>query len=214
MGGQSVSRIAQWDGMQWQPLGAGLSSNYSYYSMNDMAEYQGDLYVAGDFDTADGQPSRAIARWDGAQWHALPTGFNSVSGAEVYSLTLFDGELIAGSNAGLFRWDGVQFQPFVHRPAGAPLDLATWNNFLVVTGIFSSVGSLGTGPVAFYGPSSDFTDFTCDGAWNLSDHATLLDCLTGPDSPYPPGCLMTDTNASRTVDLADFAALQNSLGGL
>ncbi len=46
--------------------------------INAVAVYGPDVYVAGSFTAADGQPLSRIARWDGTAWHALGNGLNGV----------------------------------------------------------------------------------------------------------------------------------------
>src|SRR5206468_3373566 len=41
------------------------------------AVYAGELYAGGFFTTADGGPAAHVARWDGAQWHAVGAGLNN-----------------------------------------------------------------------------------------------------------------------------------------
>jgi hypothetical protein len=53
-----VNYIARWNGSTWQPLGSGTSGNI--YSLS---EFQGDLYITGEFQSAGGKASARIARW-------------------------------------------------------------------------------------------------------------------------------------------------------
>jgi hypothetical protein len=55
----------------------------------------GLLYAGGSFTTAGGVAAKAIARWDGIQWHSLGSGLNG----HVYALAVGpDGSLYAGGN--------------------------------------------------------------------------------------------------------------------
>ena len=52
-------------------------------------------------------------------------------------------------------------------------------------------------------------DFDCTGGLGLSDHQETVDCLSGPDVPYPnPSCSLADFNGDGDVDLADVARFQ------
>ena len=217
--GMAIPGLAQWDGTMWNSLGSGLAGPYRI-DVRDLAVYGQSLYVAGNFQTAGGLQTPSLARWDGSQWHTVPTGLQYASSG-FHPLLAYDGYLMIGgyhtdfsTSLTLARWDGVNFQRIPMEPSATVFGMATFNDLLVVTGSFSSVGSLGTGPIAFYGPTSDHADPTCDSAWNLADHATLRDCLTGPAFNYPPGCLMSDLNSSSTIDLADFASFQNQFAGM
>lgn len=58
------NHIAQWDGISWSGLGSGIAPG-SGGSIYAMAEYRGELYVAGHFQAAGIRPSAHIARWRG-----------------------------------------------------------------------------------------------------------------------------------------------------
>jgi len=128
-------RAARWDGAAWQPLGADqglqrpsdIQNGYAYDSI-----VRGDsLIVGGTFTRAGDQPVGLVAAWDGASWHALGAGFDtlaSVAGTcqwaltpSVFALTEYQGELIAGGSfelnaAGdtvrcIARWNGTSWLP-------------------------------------------------------------------------------------------------------
>ncbi len=80
-----------------------------------------DLYVGGRFSNAGGIPNAdRIARWDGAQWHALGSGFANQESNQAVNTIFFDGvHLYVGGNFrniggdpnadSLARWDGSQW---------------------------------------------------------------------------------------------------------
>jgi hypothetical protein len=95
IGGVSAARIARWDGASWAPLGAGITGS----TTNDRVEVlqvfdDGSgpaLFAGGLFDQAGGQPASSIARWDGANWSALPPGPAYAAGLpQIASMTVFD----------------------------------------------------------------------------------------------------------------------------
>lgn len=114
--------IAQWDGAQWLPLGAGLSGGHPKSMIFDQNGDLGDpaLYVGGTFETAGNVECHHIAKWDGTQWHPLGAGTNDT----VWAMAIFDdgsgpqlyaaGEFtLAGESAAghIARWDGTQWHP-------------------------------------------------------------------------------------------------------
>jgi hypothetical protein len=66
--------------------------------IRSMAVYQGEIYVSV-FTGLQG-----MQRWDGAQWHAVPGGFNN------WSMAVFDGKLISGFLQP-YAYDGTTWTP-------------------------------------------------------------------------------------------------------
>jgi hypothetical protein len=104
--------------------------------------------VGGEFERLNGVTAHNVARWDGAQWHALGSGV----GRRVFNLiTMPNGDIVAGgeieidgdpTNQGLARWDGAAWsgigggldQPSVYCTMLLP------NGDLVVGGYFYRAG--------------------------------------------------------------------------
>ncbi|MFN0131976.1 MAG: hypothetical protein ACKVW3_05530 [Phycisphaerales bacterium] len=106
-----TSRIARWDGSAWHAMSGGITGHGVY----TLATYTGDLYAAGLFAFAGGQPINAIVRWNGTTWSAVGSG---LVGIRLDSLAVFDGRLIA---AGEFSASGPTSLPNV-----AAWDGSTW----------------------------------------------------------------------------------------
>lgn len=113
--GQSFKHIGLWTINGWQPLGAGLNG-----PVTTMAALNDELYVAGDFTQAGGIGVEGIAKWNGAQWVAVPGATFGTSGGAIHSLEVWFGRLYAGGcfdsintkaahNIALF--DGLQWFP-------------------------------------------------------------------------------------------------------
>jgi hypothetical protein len=118
----AANRIARWDGFQWHPLGSGITGvTFSDCSSALAVGPDGSLYVGGCFNEIGGVAANGIARWDGAQWHALGSGMGGSGPEGVFALVFGpDGSLYAGgyfSNSGgvsvsnIARWDGSQWHP-------------------------------------------------------------------------------------------------------
>jgi hypothetical protein len=106
------------------------SADFRYPGINGkvaaiVAAPNGDIYVGGTFSQADDEPAVGVARWDGANWHALGAGIagNGLNGTccfDVNALALGpDGSLYVGGRfekAGgvtvnhIARWDGTTWQ--------------------------------------------------------------------------------------------------------
>ena len=93
-GVQRADFIARWDGNAWSALPQSGSSDAPIDSgVRALAIWQGDVYAAGAFTDAGGQPKADyIARWNGISWSAL----GSANGYPVFSYPL--GALAAGQN--------------------------------------------------------------------------------------------------------------------
>lgn len=75
-GGLSANHIAAFDGASWSALAGGVSQSGVFgASVETMTTFDVggglELYVAGTFDTVDGQPGSHLARWNGATWTSL-----------------------------------------------------------------------------------------------------------------------------------------------
>ncbi len=118
--------IAMWDGSSWQSLGEGVSGpGYSsggkgaqegdgYSPVKALAIYNGNLIVAGSFNSAGGVADSSIAQWDGSNWSKVGKGFVGT----ITSLAVYNGKLIAAGsfsqigNAYVYsvaEWDGTNW---------------------------------------------------------------------------------------------------------
>lgn len=72
-GGQTLGRIAKWDGSAWRSVGGGLNG-----TVNAMTVYNDgsgpSLFVGGAFTRAGGLGANGIAKWNGIQWTGLQQG--------------------------------------------------------------------------------------------------------------------------------------------
>lgn len=120
--GVVARHVARWDGAAWHALGSGIGGPLGEGYVYDLTlGADGSLYVGGYFAEAGGVPARSIARWDGANWHALGFGIEPFPTGEVYALaTGPDGSIYVGGTftyAGgtaarrLARWDGEAWGP-------------------------------------------------------------------------------------------------------
>lgn len=161
--GVAASRIARWDGAQWNPLGTGLAGNFS----NELEVFNGDLYVAGYFNSAGGAAGSAkIARWDGSQWFGLDAQLDLFTNS-LWALKTWDdgtgdalyvgGNYVDAGGAGgpdfIAKWDGAAFSPVGGTIAGAGiplivLDIEVFQGELYIAGRFASVGGVAASHIA------------------------------------------------------------------
>ena len=75
-GGQSVARIAKWDGSAWRSVGGGL--NGPVFAMQVWDDGSGPaLYVGGAFTQAGVTAARGVAKWNGVSWSSLGVGVHN-----------------------------------------------------------------------------------------------------------------------------------------
>jgi trimeric autotransporter adhesin len=143
IGNMAVNGIARWDGREWMPLGSGLEGalegSDGHIWVSDMLLSGSDLYVAGGFMNAGGQPVNGIAKWDGQVWSPLGDGIEG----DVQALTMVGHELYAGVTTGTFedgytsrisKWDGNVWAPVGGEKDGRVSDLAVVGNEVYVVG--------------------------------------------------------------------------------
>jgi hypothetical protein len=140
IGGVGANYIAEWNGVTWRSLGAGMNNEV----MSLAFDPSGILYAGGLFTTAGGSNANYIASWDGTNWSSLGSG---VGGQPVRDSLAVDalacdgfGNLYAGGN---FTNAGGTNAGYV----------AKWN-----AGAWSALGSGMSGPVA---------SLLCDSSGNL-----------------------------------------------
>jgi len=98
-GGAPAAGVARWDGAAWHPLGAGVNGPGMSYKVAALASVAGELYVGGDFATADGAPAAGLAVWNGANWREYEGGFQRDGGyVVVHDLQIHEGDLYIGGN--------------------------------------------------------------------------------------------------------------------
>jgi hypothetical protein len=79
IGGVAAKNIAYFDGDQWRPLGKGITQ-LGGSPITSMLEYQGKLYVGGNFPLVDGKEIAGVAVWDPVtgSWSGLGSGTKQV----------------------------------------------------------------------------------------------------------------------------------------
>jgi glucose/arabinose dehydrogenase len=91
VGGNTINRIASWNGSNWQGLGSG--TNGFVQAIVVRPDY---IYAGGNFDIAGGNTVNRIARYDrsSGQWEALENGLSN----SVNALTYFNGYIYIGGS--------------------------------------------------------------------------------------------------------------------
>jgi trimeric autotransporter adhesin len=155
-GGAPANRVAHWNGLAWSPLGSGATGLYSSPKVNTLVALpNGDLVAAGEFPTIGGVGATNVARWNGAVWSALATGFNDVLLALA---PLPNGDVVAGGyftcvgvvNADyIARWDGANWSPLGSGMNGGVLKVEVLpNGHVVAGGHFTVAGGVSANHIA------------------------------------------------------------------
>jgi trimeric autotransporter adhesin len=137
VGDEIVRGAASSNGHHWRALGPGVSGMQWGSPVQAMEIYRGKLIVAGQLDTAGGQPANAIASWDGVHGQPLDSGLPF---GDVWALAVDKDELVATGQflrAGevdarcIARWDRKQWRALDANGAISP---SGWGRALAVTG--------------------------------------------------------------------------------
>lgn len=132
----------------WISLGSG--TNLSVYSL---AEYNGDLWVGGNFTSAGGLGANYIAKWNGSTWFSTGAGMNS----QVWALENINGTLYAGgafTTAGgvnanrVAMWNGTSWQPMGSGMDGTVTEFAFFQGDIYAGGTFSTAGGVAAKGIA------------------------------------------------------------------
>jgi hypothetical protein len=147
---ESMSAAVNEDDRYWQ---SGFNCPGFDGSVTAVAEYNGDLIVAGTFLYAGTNRVNRIARWDGEAWFPMAGGMNNY----VFALAIYDGKLIAGGNfskagdadaARIAQWDGTSWRAIGSGIEGSVDCLAIYEGDLVVGGEFTRAGGIPTNSLA------------------------------------------------------------------
>ncbi len=124
-GSTTVNNIAKWDGNAWVPVGTGTSTSGSYDFVGAMLEFNGTLYIGGEFSTAGGNNISNIATWNGTTWAGVQAGANG----RVNDFYMHNNELYTGG--GFFFNNGSS--------------ILQYRIAKIVGNIMQNVGTLGLG---------------------------------------------------------------------
>jgi hypothetical protein len=184
-GGNWASNIARWNGATWQPLGSGMDGYVS--ALTVYPPLAGELIAGGWFTTAGGEPASYIARWDGATWQPLGSGMGGGGYyPDVYALTVYNGELIAGGNfttaggevsAYWARWDCPYRRGDLD--CNGAVDFRDINPFVLALS--------NPGAYAQTYPDCDILigDMNCDASVDFGDINPFVACLSNGDCDCP-----------------------------
>ena len=126
----SISRVAKYDGTQWQQVGTGISGG-AVPEVHALCVHHNKLYAAGIFENAGGTYCKNIACWNDTSWSSVGNGigFSGQFDCILYSLASYKNKLYAGGD-------------FSHSASGIESGLVVWND--------TTWASTGNNPIAVY----------------------------------------------------------------
>jgi hypothetical protein len=152
--------LVAWNGSAWAPLGGGLANLGSPPQVEALhVATNGDLLVAGVFDTAGTAAVESLARWNGSSWSSIGSGLTSQG--QLASLravtTAANGDVYVagwfplggfGPTAKIARFDGTSWQ-LIGGFDQSVYDLQVLpNGDLLAAGAFTAVNGVPVGSVA------------------------------------------------------------------
>ncbi len=149
------TRVAHYNGSGFELIQGG--PNARVYAV---AIFQGELYVAGSFTQVGGIPAAGVARWDGAQWHAVASTLITNYGGPLRDLIPAAGALyLAGGFSAIngvqaknvARWTGIAWSPLSNGVGSLAFSLGAMpGGEVYVGGDFGSVGGFPAGHIAHW----------------------------------------------------------------
>ncbi|UTW66768.1 T9SS type A sorting domain-containing protein [bacterium SCSIO 12643] len=169
--GSLMNGVMMWDGQNWSDCDSGITDVSKLGGINDMIEYQGDLYIGGMFYQTNHSKENMIARWDGQNWKTVGGGFGwgIAPGSETIDVMhVHDGYLyVAGqfqtpggipANS-IARWDGNEWCGCGSTFDGQIVAMTHYRDTLYIGGGFNHIDGDSIAKIArFIG--DDFAD-TC-----------------------------------------------------
>jgi hypothetical protein len=159
-GGVAVNYIAKWDGFGWSALQGGVTGfGGTWWSVEAMAVYGGELIVGGQFVFAGGLPSQNIARWNGFNWLAMGNGISGVvnamasSGSDLYVGGWFT-QIGGVTYNHIARWNGSSWFALGNGTDDAVDVITVSGSTVYVGGDFSQAGGSEASYIAKWNGSS------------------------------------------------------------
>lgn len=137
--GRPASSIAEWNGRNWLPLGAGIPE---HYVANEMCVHNDRLVVH----DSTGQ----IRAWDGLAWTGMGGGPGESDSFLVHNDVLYRCRTSSSGVGELLRWDGAAWRPFGRALQGGFSSLGVLDNRIMMGGYFSLAGEWPAGGVVVW----------------------------------------------------------------
>ena len=190
-GATTLSRVAKWNGTAWSPLVSGATTNLINSNVEEITISGDDLYIAGWFTEAGGQPHNRVVKFNltNSTWSSLGAGVASTArvvaprGTDVYVGGAFTSKGDGTPLSWFGKWDGSNWSEFLEDSTGKGwlgsngyvLEMIKDSSGnIYVAGGFSKMGDLQVANIAKWNGNS----------WErLGDglNAPVRDIIWGPD---------------------------------
>ena len=162
-GGAAADGFARFQSGSWGPIGGNPTvlnnapTSFETYDADGAGPGINALYVAGYFQTVNGQPCDGLARWTGAAWAPIGQGLNNWThtllehdhglGPRLYAGGRF---VVAGGVAaqGIAAWDGQGWSPLGSGMNNHVDALAAYKGDLIAGGKFTTAGGAAASRIA------------------------------------------------------------------
>ncbi|MFN7020984.1 MAG: GC-type dockerin domain-anchored protein [Phycisphaerales bacterium] len=214
--------LARWTGTAWD-FSAITSLAGDFSLLGSVRSFDGDLYVAGSFQSVNGVPAVSIAKWDGSTWSALGAGLtDAVNGPEsvrVSSMVVHDDGtgpvlIVSGrfTHAGgvpaenIAAWNGSSWAPVTTTPPAGnggfnASTMASYGGALYLGGSFLQWdGKSAAGLTSLARPC-----IPCPADFNNSGSVTVQDIFAFLTA-YFSGNAAADVNGSGALTVQDIFA--------
>jgi hypothetical protein len=140
--GVPANCVAQWNGISWSAMGAGLNA-----AVSNLVVFNNELYASGEFWMSGGNQVQGIARWTGSQW--MPVGGAVSSNWAAHALGSGAGNLWMGGSwshieddwySNVARWDGSSWHALGSGTNGPVLGMFVDGSGVWAGGMFSAAG--------------------------------------------------------------------------
>jgi hypothetical protein len=204
----TIQNIMRYNGSIWKSVGGGLHGGMD--EVSSMVVFNNELYVAGTFTVAHGNPGNYIAKWDGTSWSDVGGGVIGLFGGngQIHELKVFNNELYAGgafSFAGgvpaqyIAKWNGTEWCGFGSVFDNGITSLAFYKDTLYAGGGFWTIDGDSMNYIAKW-TGGNFVD-TCGNSTGFQTHDNLGNSISVFPNPFSNSTTIQTTKPLQNASL-------------
>ncbi len=173
----------------WSDWGNGIGLEEGKVNVMKVNEAESMLYIAGDFESFDGEAGNKIIAFDGETYHSLGDGLEG----QILDLAFYEEKVIVGGDlyyqnnkVNLLYWNGSEWFPMTNDFNGIVYTIEIFDNKLFVGGDFNSINGSDYAYLAYYDfISEEWSNKSTDGvegAFSVNGIVRDIDLHTFYDS--------------------------------